>query len=248
MRSFWFIVLIGSLATACVPHKKVLYFKDLAEQQGSINLPEAPEVILITGDVVEVNIASVSQETNIYFQKQGSATDRNFAPNTYQIAADGTIDLPLIGKVLLAGKNIAEAESSLKELLTEYLQKPSVNIRIMSFKITVMGEVGAPGVYGIPDGRVNLLEAIAMAGDLTIFGRRDNLLLIRNESGQKEYKRLSLNDSKVLQSEHFYMRNNDVLYIEPSKGRSAADDNLYRILPLTVSVLTFVVLIITISQ
>jgi polysaccharide export outer membrane protein len=248
MRSIWVIALLCYLTTACVPHKKVLYFKDLAEQQGSLSLPDAPEVILKTGDVVEVNIASVSQETNIYFQKQGSATDRNFAPNTYQIASDGTIDLPLIGKVPLEGKNISEAESSLKELLTEYLQKPSVNIRIMSFKITVMGEVGAPGVYNVPDGRINLLEALAMAGDLTIFGRRDNLLLIRNEGGEKEYKRLSLSDSAVLQSEHFYLRNNDVLYVEPSKGRSAADDNLYRILPLTVSVLTFVVLIFSISQ
>ncbi len=248
MRTILFIALCLVLSTACVPHKNVVYFQDLEAMEGPIGMPDAPEVILKSGDVVEINIASISKETSDFFQKDGSTTDRNFAPNTYQIATDGQVDLPLVGKVPLAGLNISAAEQALKDRLEEYLQKPSVNVRIMSFKITVLGEVDEPGVYEVPDGRITLLQALGLAGDMTIYGRRDNLLLIRYEGDERKYIRLDLMDSKVLESEYFYLKNNDVLYAEASRGRTATDDNLYRILPLAVSALTFVVLIFSITQ
>lgn len=248
MKSLSAIIASLAILCACVPHKEVVYFGDLTATEGNLDIPSPPQVVLKPGDVLEINITSTSKETNEYFRKEGSGTDRNYAPNTYQIAADGSVDFPLIGQVEVAGYSMVEAESLIKERLTEYLQNPSVNMRIMSFRISVIGEVGNPGLYVVPDGKVNILEAIAMAGDLTMFGRRDNVLLIRNEGSERKYFRINLNSAKALQSPEFYLRNNDVLYIEPSKGRTSGDDNLYRILPITISVLTFVVVIITLVQ
>ncbi len=247
MKNVYVFFLISLFAASCVPHKKVVYFDDIGE--GSVlNMPAPPEIYLKPSDLVEINITSISQETNAFFMKTGATSDGKYAPNVYQISGDGTIDIPLIGKVALSGKTAEESQEHLRELLLEYVQKPSVNVRLVSFRITILGEVRAPGVYEIPDSRVSILEAIGRAGDLTIFGKRDNILLIRNIGDEKRSFRIDLSDSDVLNSEMFYLQNNDVLYIEPSRGKTAGDDNVYRLLPLVLSGLTFVAVIISLTQ
>ena len=243
----FFAVLIW--ATSCVPHKDVVYFNDLDPfEGGNLNLPDIPQLTLKSGDLVEINITSISQETNTFFIKPGSASDSRYAPNVYQITSEGMVDIPLVGQINLSGKTTSEAEAILRERLLEYVQKPTVNVRLVSFRITVLGEVRNPGVYEIPDSRVNILEALGFAGDLTIFASRDNVMLIRNIGEQKRYYRINLNNSTSLNQDLFYLQNNDVLYIEPSKGRTASDDNIYRLLPLVLSGLTFVVVIISLTQ
>ena len=234
---------------SCVSHKEVTYFNDLDNRnEGVLNMPNAPVLHLQPNDVVEVSISSISKDANEYFQKGGSDIDHKYAGNTYQIASDGSIDLPLVGKVVIGGMPNQEAEALIREALLTYLQKPSVNIRLVSFEITVLGEVKMPGVYAIADGRVTVLEALGYAGDLTIFGKRDNILVIRNSDAGKAYFRINLNSSDVLNSDKFYLQNNDVVYVEPSKGLTSRDDNAYRILPLILSTLTFVVVIIGLSR
>jgi polysaccharide export outer membrane protein len=136
----------------------------------------------------------------------------------------------------------------LREALLSYVQKPSVNVRLVSFRITVLGEVRMPGVYGVPDGKVNVLEAIGYAGDLTIYGKRDNVLVIRNMGDEKQYIRINLNHSDALAGQAYYLQNNDVVYIEPSRGKTSGDDNVYRLLPLVLSGLTFIVVILSLTQ
>ena len=249
MKPIFSLVLIGMFLASCVSHKEVTYFNDLDNTiAGSLNMPDAPVLNLQPNDVIEIAISSISKDANEYFQKGGSDIDHKYAGNTYQIARDGTIDLPLVGKMEIGGMTNQDAESLIKEALLTYLQKPSVNIRLVSFEITVLGEVKLPGVYAIADGQVNLLEALGYAGDLTIFGKRNNILVIRNSDSGKEYFRVDLNSSDVLNSDRFYLRNNDVVYVEPSKGLTSRDDNAYRILPLVLSTLTFVVVIIGLSR
>lgn len=249
MRHPIFIVLFAVLITSCVSHKKVTYFNDIAQSKsGTIALSGPPDVIFEPDDIVEIDITSASLETNAYFEKSGSDTDKKYSGNTYQVARDSTIDLPLIGKIKIAGLRPEAAAERVRQSLLDYLQQPSVNIRLVSFSITILGEVEEPGVYDIPDSRVNLLEAIGYAGDLTIYGRRDNILLIRTTADGKSYQRLNLNDSEFINSETFYLRNGDVLYIEPSKGATSKDDNAYRILPLVLSTLTFAVVVIGLTR
>ncbi len=245
MKQFYALCLSGILLVSCVPHKKVTYFNNISEsERGNLAVPSAPVVLLQPNDIVEINITSASKEANTYFQKAGSDVDKKYAGNTYQIARDSTIDIPLIGKLNIAGINTDQASEKVRNALLAYLQKPSVNIRLISFAITILGEVRVPGVYNIPDGRVNILEAIGMAGDLTIYGQRENVLLIRTAQEGKIYTRLNLSDTAFLNSEAFYLQNGDVIYVEPSKGMTSKDDNAYRILPLVLSTLTFVVVMV----
>lgn len=244
----WSIILIAFFAASCIPHKEVLYMRDLDQRSGDISFAVAPETIMLNGDLLEIHISSISQETNSYFFKPGSESDTKSGANTYQIATDGKIDLPLIGRVDLAGKTTAEAEEYLRGLLKEYLQKPVVNVRLVNFTVTVLGEVKNPGVFQVPTASVTILEAIGLAGDLTIFGQRDNVLLIRNSGPEKNYTRLDLGNSAVMASGSFHLQNNDVIYVPPSKGRASSDDNVYRLLPLIISGLTFVVVIISLTQ
>lgn len=249
MRAIYIFLLAAAIMASCVPHKEVIYFNDLtSSQSGKINTPKAPDMTLQTLDVVEIDITSISKDANMYFQKSGSDVDRKYAGNTYQISGKGTIDLPLVGEIAIAGKSIEDAEATIKAELLTYLQKPSVNIRLVSFQITVLGEVNAPGIYDIPDASVSLLEAIGYAGDITIFGKRNNVLLIRNTAQGKEYFRIDLNNSASLNTDFYHLRNNDVIYVEPSKGITSRDDNFYRILPLVLSTLTFVVVLISLSK
>jgi polysaccharide export outer membrane protein len=248
MKNLFYLLSIFLFAS-CVSHKQVTYFNDLQElETGKLNIPNAPSAVLKNGDLVEVQISSISLETNAYFQTDQSSSDDGFGGNLYQIDETGFIHLPLLGKVEIAGLSKEEARSTIETALLEYVQKPSVNLRIADFKITVLGEVNTPGVYKIPVGEASVLEALGYAGDLTVFGVRENVLLIRDNGVEKSFHRLNLNDSSVLESEHFYLQNNDVIYIQPTKGLTSKDDNIYRILPLIISSLTFVAVIISLNQ
>lgn len=246
---FLIILVSAALLSACVSHKKITYFNNIADsEQGQINFPEPPVVLLRANDVVEIEISSTSSETNQFFQRSGSDVDKEYAGNTYQIAKDGSIKLPLIGGVNIGGFDTDSAAVIIQSALLSYLQKPTVSVRLVSFRFTILGEVSRPGVYEVPTGQVSILEALGYAGDLTIYGMRENVMLIRNNENDKEYHRIDLNATNFMQSEYFYLKNNDVLYIEPSKGATSKDDNAYRILPLVISTLTFVVVLIGLSQ
>lgn len=245
---FLIILISAALLSSCVSHKKVTYFNDVADSmQGPLNFPEPPVVLLSPNDVVEIEISSTSSETNQFFQRSGSDVDKQYAGNTYQIANDGSIKLPLIGAVNISGLDTDSATVVIQTALLKYLQKPTVSVRLVSFKFTVLGEVERPGVYNVPAGQVSVLEALGYAGDLTIFGKRENVMLIRNNDDKKEYHRIDLNATDFIQTEYFYLTNNDVLYIEPSKGATSKDDNAYRILPLVISSLTFLIVVVGIS-
>jgi polysaccharide export outer membrane protein len=249
MKHLISLFLLAIFFASCVSHKQVTYFNDLQGlEAGALKIPDAPTSILKNGDLVEVQISSISLETNAYFQKDQSSSDEGFGGNLYQIGSNGDISLPLVGEVKIAGMTVEEAKSAIKTALLEYVQKPSVNLRIADYKITVLGEVNAPGVYKIPTGDATVLEALGYAGDLTVYGVRDNVLLIRDNGEEKSFHRLNLNDSGVLESDHFYLENNDVIYVQPTKGLTSKDDNIYRILPLVISSLTFVAVVISLNQ
>ena len=119
----------------------------------------------------------------------------------------------------MEGLTRSGANDYLKEQLLEYVKNPIVNIRLANFTITVLGEVNKPGTYTIQDERVSLTEALGLAGDLTIYGKRDNVFLIRERDGKKQYTKFDLTSIRVLQSPNYYLAQNDVIYVEPNKAR-----------------------------
>lgn len=139
----------------------------------------------------------------------------------YLVDNDGDIDFPIVGKIHVAGLTKTQCEDLIKSKVSPFLaveEKPIVTVRMASYRVTVIGEVGNPGVVQVPTEKMSIIEALAQSGDLTIYGKRDNIMLIREDaSGEKSIHRLNLNDANIINSPYYYLQQNDILYVEPNK-------------------------------
>lgn len=138
---------------------------------------------------------------------------------SYQIDQDGFIQMPNLGAVHAAGKTRNELVETIKQLLVGKISNPVITVRILNFKVSVQGEVNKPGTFPITTERVTLLEALSMAGDLTIYGKRDNILVVREENGVKSYQKVDITKGDFVNSPYYYLSQNDVIYVEPNKTR-----------------------------
>jgi polysaccharide export outer membrane protein len=136
---------------------------------------------------------------------------------TYLIDNDGFIEFPVIGKLKLGGLTRSQAISTLADKVSFYIKNPSINLRILNYKISILGQVSKPGSYTIPSERITFLEALSLSGDLTIYGMRKNILLIHEEEGKKTYTRIDLTKVDILNLENYYLAQNDIIYVEPNK-------------------------------
>ena len=160
------------------------------------------------------------------------------------MSQDGTIDFPKLGILSTQGKSFKELENIIKLGLKDYVKDVAVTVRRMNFRITVLGEVAKPGMYNIPYDRINLLQAIGNAGDLTIFGKRDHILLVRETAGKKETVRLSLYDKELLNSPYYYLKSGDIVYVEPNKTRVNTNSTFFQVWPTIISSLSVLLVIV----
>lgn len=240
----WIVALAAIvLGAACVPHKDIAYFQEGENPKDSLSSSATLSPIQ-PSDIISVNVYSLNPEADAQFNTTSGNPDPNYAANTYLVDTEGFIEMPLIGKIQVKGMNTTEAKEAIRIKLDEYLKEPVVNVRFVNFRVTVLGEVSKPGVYSIANERVTIVEALGLAGDLTIYGKRTNVLLIRERDGQKQFFNIDLTSRDLFSSPNYYLQNNDVLYVEPSKGRTSSDDNAYRIIPIVLSSLTFLSVII----
>jgi len=174
------------------------------------NLTLVPNLSVNNYDPSSANISSISNSGNL---------------QNYLIDTNGEITFPIIGKIKAVGMTKTGLSNFIKDKIHPFYIKedPIISIRYANYKISVLGEVTRPNVYTIQNEKINVLEAIALAGDLTIYGKRDNVLLIReNENGTRETFRIDLRDQRLINSAYFYLQQNDVLYIQPNKPKSRA--------------------------
>jgi len=178
--------------------------------------------------------------------KPNSTSASNSSGEGYLVSKNGTIDFPILGSIKAVGFTVSQLKDSLKIKLDKYLQDPIINIRLLNYKITVLGEVMRPSTYSIPSERITVVDAIGIAGDLTIYGKRENVLLIREENGQRKFIRLNLNSSDLFQSPYYYLKQNDIVYVEPNKSKIVSS-NYVRLRNLTIatSVITLLIVILT---
>ena len=177
------------------------------------------------------------------------------AMQKYLVDNDGNIDFPVLGKIKVADMTKNQVEAYLKSQLRPYLkEEPLINVRMVNYKISVLGEVNRPNSYTITNEKVNVLEALALAGDLTIYGKRDNVKLMRESvDGKREVVILDLTDKNLIHSPYFYLQQNDVLYVEPNKTRmrnskySALTGQILTGVTAAVSVASLIVTIIAAS-
>jgi polysaccharide biosynthesis/export protein len=156
----------------------------------------------------------------------------------------GMIELPVAGKINVGGLTTAEAKEAIRTKAMVYYKEPVVNVRIVNFKITVLGEVARPGAYIINGEKATILDALGQAGDMTIFGIRKNVVLSRHENGHQKMVRFDLNSTDIFDSPYFYLRQGDIVYVQPSKGKAAANDGAmlrtYTIISSTLSLLVVI--------
>ncbi len=158
------------------------------------------------------------------------------------------IEVPLVGIVSVLGQTTTEAKETIRKKASTYYVNPIVNVRFLNFYINVLGDVTRPGKYIVNDEKTSILDAIAIAGDLSVTGKRDNVLLIREENGQKRFIRFNLNSTELFKSPYYYMRSGDVLYVEQGKAKArtgTTDTSKDRYITLTTSVLSLFVVLYT---
>lgn len=231
------VFLITVLTESCITRKDISYFQDITDSLSVQKITQGFEAVIQSGDILSIHVSSLSKEASSFFNVIGEKTDEQVA-NTYLVDAYGLIELPLIGPVKVSGLTTQYAKDSLKIKLNNYLVDPTVNIRIRNFKVTVLGEVSQPGVYTIPNEKITLMEALGLAGDMTIFARRVNVLVIREGQGSRQFVKLDLTSKEFFESEYYYLHSNDIVYVEPGKGKFASADAWYKILPIVFSGLT----------
>lgn len=222
MRLIISLLIITSFLSSCASKKDIIYF-----QQDSLKLNTAFEVQaprLQAGDILTISVTADDiratepfNQVNVY-QAGTMQNNHPFIP-TYTIEKDGTIEFPQLGKVTLAGLTRIEAIEYLRKAVGKFITNPGVNLNIRNFKISVLGEVARPGSFPIENDRISLLEALSLAGDLTINGVRNNVLVIREENGVKNEYRVDLTKRETLNSPVYFLKQNDVVYVEPNGAR-----------------------------
>jgi polysaccharide export outer membrane protein len=254
-------VLLFSCFYSCVSTKSVTYLQG----QGSLDTTKYTTLATINpvvakiqaDDILAITVSSLSEESNLLFNfsnlnaitttnfpgAQGGGIARN-QPLGYLVDPAGNIEMPLVGKTMIAGMTLEEAGTAIKGKLNNYLKEPTVNVRMLNHKFTIIGEVNRPGVYNLLDNHTTLLEVIGMAGDLTIFGKRENVMLIRTSNGKREVVKLDLTSRDFMNSPYYYIQNNDMVYIETLKGKITSTDRTIQLIPIVTGVAsTFILLL-----
>lgn len=222
LKRVWLLLIAVVVLTSCVSKRKMVYF---GEVDGVIieEALQSYEPKIQKGDVLKINVSAIDVEAampfNLYETPILGNVGANAKPLTYLVNAAGVIHFPVIGDLNVMDKTIRELTKELTDTLKDYINKPIVNIRLENFKVTVLGEVNRPGTYPVANERISILEAIGLAGDLSIQGNRVDIILIRERDGKREFIPIDLTNKKLFNSPYFYLAQNDVIYIEPNKAK-----------------------------
>jgi polysaccharide export outer membrane protein len=215
----WVIIFLTiSCVMSCVSSKKINYFQNEEERvvEEFIFNYEPP---LQIGDMLTINVSAIDQEAIVPFNLFEVQTVAAQVPLTYIIDVEGNINFPVLGKVKASQRTTKQLTEYLAKSLEPYLKDPIINIRITNFRVTVLGEVRNPGRYPVLNERITILEALGLAGDLTIYGDRKNITLIREQGGKRIFETIDLTNTDLFDSPYFYLSQNDALYVPANKTR-----------------------------
>lgn len=251
MRNQFLIIFLCTLSFSC-SKRNLVYFSDIdPDKVYTMPIDSLIEQKIQEDDLLSITVTSLNAESNMLFNAgvlMPSGENRNTVISSpinenYLVNKNGFINYPVIGQINLKGLTKLEAVQKMSLLLNEYVQNPIINIRLMNFRITVIGEVQRPSTFIIPTEKVTILEALGLAGDMTAFGRRENVIIVREKDGVRSTTRLNLNEKSVLASPYYYLQQNDVIYVEPYKTKAIQSDSN----PRTFAIITSVVSLLTLA-
>ncbi len=246
------ILVTSILVSSCVNTKKVVYFNNVPD--GTFKGTKAPRQTPIQpNDILSITISSANAAASEPFNLQSNNVSRattvtgsNNESGGYLVNADGTIDLPVLGAVQASGLTKEELKTKITDLILakKLLVDPIVDIRYLNYEVTILGEVAKPTVITVPNEKISLLKALGLAGDLTIYGKRDNVLLIREENGEKITRHINLNSSDFFNSPYYYLKPNDVIYVQPNATKAATASRSTQYLPIIFSALSVIAIVL----
>ncbi|HEY0299643.1 MAG TPA: polysaccharide biosynthesis/export family protein [Arachidicoccus sp.] len=242
------------LFQSCVTKRNLVYFSNLPDSTLYREaITNQTEPVIQPNDLLNIKVATLSPDANILFNS-GSLPMNNAqtgisqsadvaAVQGYLVDQNGQIDFPVLGKITLGGLTREQARNMIAAEVAKTAKDPIVNIQIVNFKVTVIGEVAKPGMFSIANNKVNVLEALGMAGDMTPYAVRENVLIIHEKDGVRSTERLNLTDKNIFNSPFFYLQQNDIVYVQPENRLKAkqADPSRLQIWSLILSTISVLV-------
>jgi len=243
------ILLVLASMVSCIPQKKLRYLQDIEDSQVDTTKTEIDmNYHLKPDDEVYIQINSIDPKTYAFFNGGGGNTNANqmnndigLYLNSYTISDSGFVELPVVGKISIAGLSIRNAQAAVEAKLKNYLTEVSVVLKLSGFRITLIGEVKRPGRYTPYVSQLNLFEALALSGDMTSYGNRERVMIIRKDNGKEEIFIVNLLDKNILNSEYYHLLPNDVIYVESLNAKTWGFEQFPYVLILS-TITTFIAL------
>lgn len=246
------IIITGAFFTSCNTSKRIVYFENVKDtvfytSQGVTNFTVKPN------DILSITISSANEEASLAFNphlknsiRSTTATGSTSELGGYLVNSEGMIFLPFLGKIKAVGLTKEQLKDNITNMILskKLLVDPLVEIRYLNYEVTVLGEVARPTVIPVPGEKISLLKAIGLAGDLTIYGQRENVLLVREEGGKKITRHINLNSRNFFESPYYYLQPNDVVYVAPNKVRMIQATSNPNMIPIILSSLSLAVIVI----
>ena len=233
-KSLAFLIILGVFLTSCNSTKnlqQLVYLQDSTTEDKLIVQNIQPTIQ--PGDRISITVNAFNPTSAAPYNQGGGlqsvtttqATGASILPTPgYAVQPDGSIQFPQFGKIEVAGKTLQQLNFLLTGMLQKFVTDPLVSVTFLNYKIMVLGDVNRPGPIPVPDGKINIIEAIGIAGDLTIFGRRENILVIREKEGKREFGRVNLLSKNLFNSPYYTLQQNDVIYVEMNKNKALTSD------------------------
>jgi len=226
--SFLFLPLIAVIFfSSCKTQKAFGYLEDFTDTSGKMQV-KYPEPLIQKNDVLSILVYSEAIDQgvtdNMYNIANAGASS---ATAGYVVDQDGNITFPRLGKIKSEGLTKAQLSEEIRKRLAGQLSNPSVIIRLLNFKITMLGEVARPGPITLPSEKVTILEALGLAGDVSIYGKKDDVVVLREVDGAVEHGKVDLSSKKIFESPYYFLRQNDVVLVNPNKNKARLNDQVF---------------------
>lgn len=224
-RLLFIAFITASVFSACVPQKKMMYMQ-MAEQtevRPSFENDRSISYRIQPGDNLYIKVVSLDEKTSMMFNVSGAGnyqqynSDASIYLNSYTVSDVGTIEFPLAGQIYVQNMNVEQIKERIQEILDEYLKETVLIVKLVNFNLTVLGEVRRPGQYKVYQSEINIFEALSMSGDLTEFAKRSDIKIVRQTKAGSEIITVDLERADILSSDYYYLKPNDIIYVEPLK-------------------------------
>jgi polysaccharide export outer membrane protein len=246
---FLFVLIL----TNCTPTQNAVYFHNAAESGIVSQNINTDEPLIQKNDLLSISVSSLNAEATAIFNTpntQATSTSTQTGSTSaggYLVNSEGNVQMPILGSIKAEGLTKKQLKNSISQMINEkkLLVDPIVTIRHLNYEVSIIGEVGKPTVINVPSEKISLLKALGIAGDITIYGKKHNVLLIREEEGKRTINRINLNDEKFLTSPFYYLKPNDIVYVEPNERKIKNANRNQQLLPTVLSALSIIAIIVT---